>query len=207
MGSVRNRPNAAVTSNDMLGSVKTLVSIVVPLFVLTGTPFLSSASTLIHHPTAGYVTSIEGLDVDGTLYDATFHPGKTFNDLWSSFVPGGLFDRDPLFWGNAGLAEEAGNAILVALGDSERTSATEDRFRVPWEFHLPAAVINSTGDGRAELNVDELQTSDLWVAEYTVPINSPYVSFEASTIPVPGAFWLVSTGLLGLISVARRKAA
>jgi len=206
MDSVRNRVNPAVTSDDMLGPVKTLISTMVPLLIFTGTPLLSNASTLIHHPADGYVTSIEGLDVSGTLYDATFHPGRTFNDLWSSRVLGGRFDRDPLFWGNAGLAEEAGNAIMAALGDSERTSADGDRFRVPWEFHLPAAVINSIGDGRAELNVDELQT-DLWVAEYTVPTNSPYVSFEASTIPLPGAFWLYSAGLLGLVSVARRKAA
>ncbi len=158
---------------------------------------------------AAVVSTINGLDIGGTLYDVTIHnnPEMTFNELWDSNDDGifgndsSVFNAQPIFWGNQALAISAVQAIITHLGVSDITSFNQssDFAFVPYGF-TPSGSIQIATDGNPAPGIDVTITALALDNE-----NAKWVSFEAA-VPVPAAAWLFASGLLGLVGFARRKA-
>ncbi len=163
------------------------------------------------------INPISGLDIGGTKYDVTFHSGSTFNELWDGDDDGNwggggsVFDEPPTFWGDQAGAKQAAQAIIDYLGDTSETPPYGDGFGVPFATQDPSGSLVPGNDiivyfvdaNQLSLVVDVL---DPWQNnDYNYLTFWPYASFQTSEVPVPPAFWLYGTGLLGLIGAARRR--
>ncbi len=204
---------------------------IVNLFLLTvisGTPLLSNAATLITDPGDGHVTSILGLQVGSSFYDATFEPGSpSFNSLWDADGDkifgndSSTFNQAPMFWGDSASAQIAAQAIMDALGSSAFNYAGTpvlyggvwhsccDSFIVPYDFSGATNmwVWYESSPLLTAPTFDSLLDRDWFEVTYA-DFGAPYVSFEISAaVPLLGAFWLFGSGLLGLVGIARRKKA
>lgn len=159
----------------------------------------TASAALVHQdPGTGYVTSITGLDIDGTLYNATFHTGVPFFDIWPK---GGL---DPV------AGQVAANAIAAILGTSERTDAAGD------SFHIPVGIDDNAGTTTFHTLTDldnQLAVDVIGGAMFDIPHTGgadrnwypadPLVSFSA--VPVPAAFPLMGSALLCLAALSGRR--
>ena len=176
---------------------------------------------------AALVSQLLGLDIDGTLYDVTFHtdPGDSFMALWDADNDGvfgggsSVFSTAPLFWGDQSGSLLASNAITAALGSIDWVVNGDfyDRILVPWgasvcstgaSTGLTTAVecIRQAGDSNVAAAVDN--STFLSITQEDFDRNDiRYASFAVSAVPVPAAVWLFGSGLLGLVGVARRKKA
>jgi len=128
--------------------------------------------TLIHDPSTGYVTSILGLDVNGDLYNATLHLDKQWVELASG--------SDPI-WGNPALAMAAANAVMDALGDSERTHEGGDGFTIPTDSEPSsdaAPMLGVVSDIYNRLDVDVIGTGTLWCGPCEADV---FVTFAVAT--------------------------
>lgn len=161
---------------------------------------------------ATLVTQISSLDIGGTLYDVTFHTGASFNSLWDANNDGVFDGTAPTFWGDQSGAQAAAAAIILALGVSNTTDTAfggSDSFYVPYGSQygsLSAGPENilTYADAVTSAGVDSITTAQQF--DGNALSGYPYVTFTPS-VPVPAAVWLFGSGLLGLIGVARRKAA
>lgn len=174
---------------------------------------------------AALVSQLLGLDIDGTLYDVTFHTdsGDSFMALWDADNDGvfgggsSVFSTAPLFWNDRPGAELASSAIIAALGSIDWViddASTFDRILVPYGatacggafIDLTAAVecISHIGDQNPAPGIDS--SGNLSIASEDIDRSDfRYASFTVSEVPVPAAAWLFGSGLLGLIGVARKK--
>lgn len=166
---------------------------------------------------AALVTNINGLLIDGTLYDVTFHSngggqtGVSFNGLWDGDdnqmfgSDSSTFDTMPTFFGDEAGANLAAIAIAAALGGVNTTSNNSDRFAVPFMFAsiTSGTVVRSRIDGNTDSMTDTITEGAIAVG--TGPARAPFVSFTPTVVPVPAAVWLFGSGLIGLIGLARRK--
>jgi hypothetical protein len=164
---------------------------------------------------AAVINPINNLNIDGTLYNVTFHTGVSFNALWDGnddgvFGGGGsVFSSEPTFWNDSTGAASVTDAIMLYLGTTGETTATYDGFLVPYGSLLGGL---SAGQEGIRSMTDEANTSLItdvadsrnYVDNASV-LGRPYASFEAVAVPVPAAIWLFGSGLLGLIGIARRK--
>lgn len=166
---------------------------------------------------AALVASISSLNIDGTLYDVTFHvaDATSFAELWDSDGDGifgevgdtSVFNAQPTFWGDATGAANAATAITAYLGTADWTSSfLTDKFFVPYEFAFGGPSIATYTDNNGALATDGLGITTIGGASTDTMCCSsigPYASFQA--VPVPAAVWLFGSGLLGLIGISRRK--
>lgn len=164
---------------------------------------------------------ILGLDIGGTLYNVTFHnqAGESFNALWDADDDGvfgggtSVFSVAPTFWGNEAGVLAARDAIMAFLGTTDQTTGTSDSFFVPWGGSdggttLTAGLdfINSAYDNAWSPSIDvplSLPVMPDWDSAFYYA--SPYASFEAVVVPLPGALWLFMAAVGGL-GLVRRKA-
>jgi hypothetical protein len=157
---------------------------------------------------AALVTQLLGVDVNGSLYDVTFHDAS-FNDLWDGDndgvfeSDGSLFDSQPAFWGNASDALVAAQAIMARLGLVDTTSGIGDGFAVPWQI-VNEPYIRSVTDAFGTPGGDKIEIRDLLD---TLNYNFPYASFASpvSAVPVPAAVWLFGAALIGFIGMSKRR--
>ena len=93
-------------------------------FVMTAALWLPGSTQ------AALISTLENIDIEGVLYNITFHtdPGfRTFNQIWDADGDGifggstSLFDAAPTFWGNESGARSAATAIMAALGTGDWT--------------------------------------------------------------------------------------
>jgi len=182
---------------------------------LLGALYAFALVILANTAQAALVTQLSGLDIGGTLYDVTFHTGsgETFNALWDADGNGVFDGAAPTFWGNQAGAQAAAAAIMAALGTTDTTVGGfpgSDSFYVPYgtvgpplsSFPDSINVYTDTITNAGSDSLVTLPTSD----NYDPTQFYPYATF-AVVVPVPAALWLFGSGLLGLIVVARRKAA
>lgn len=156
-------------------------------------------AALVHQdPGTGYVTSITGLDIDGTLYNATFHSGVPLFDIWPTHA------LDPVPYASAA------TAIADALGTSEQTDAAGD------SFHIPVSIDDNAGTTTFHTLTDldsRLAVDVIGSASFDIPHTGgldqawypadPLVSFSA--VPLPAALPLLGSALLCLAGVTGRR--
>ncbi|MEN8762128.1 MAG: VPLPA-CTERM sorting domain-containing protein [Thiogranum sp.] len=142
--------------------------------------------------------SIEGSgftdNTDGGTFTTTWDPAilqlasfTIANPPWDvSFVT----DSDP----NDGLLDS------VFLATSPIGGAGPD-------FLIGTLTFDVVGDGSTLVSMTDDPLFGGWVAPGAVPIAVTYQGATVSTVPVPAAVWLFGSGLLGLVGIARRKAA
>ena len=170
---------------------------------------------------AALMNPIMGLNIDGTVYNVTFHE-DSFNALWDADDNGAfgggasVFSSAPTFWGDPTGAQAATKAIIVALGNTDTTTTyPSDAFQVPFyggdsttALHAGIETIYSAIDSNIITDSDPLDPNygqDDSFISYTCLF--PYASFEVATVPIPAAIWLFGSGLLGMIGIARRQKA
>ncbi len=200
-----------------------LITVAFALIYFTAFPALSSAATLHYNDPVqeDYVTSITGLSILGTIYDATFHSTQlSFNDLWDGDGDGvfgndnSVFNAAPTFWiptntNSTQPVTAAAAAVLNALGSSAHTTPLQqhiygDLFMIPY---LSIGCLGGQceirvgGDRDAQLNSALLDISGSLTTHKSSII--PLVSF--SPVPVPAAVWLFGTALVGLFGFTRKK--
>ena len=170
------------------------------------------------------VTSLSNLNIGGTFYNATFHDGKPFDDLFDADnnavfndADGSMFDRDPTFWKNPTLALAAANTIAAALGSDDHTSTSSgptgivlsDEFFVPFEIISTSPVIHNfqgAGDENTALSVESVVGSE-FIGQSQV--DAPIVTFQrvSTTVPLPSTLALTGLvlGIMGFMGRRRRE--
>lgn len=174
---------------------------------------LAKAGTL-QFGSDGEVIAIDGLNIQGTDYDVTFHKDKSFNDLFGTFDLDS--QGDPTFWNDANGANDATDSIMFALGDSNytwkddnhTTQSEWDLFLVPYFSNLTGAFRGVTDigvqlnqdirfDGGAQWNINQAPPSDgniIW----------PIATFTPTAVPEP--LTILASGIaLGLGFLVNRK--
>jgi hypothetical protein len=170
---------------------------------------------------AALVSQLSGVNVDGTLYDVTFHtdPFDSFNALWDGNddglfgVDGSLFDTAPTFWGNQIGAMAAVTAVMSALGTEDTLSSRFpwDAFQVPYQYHNPPTHdrvlvwIDSYNDPLVDEGSQSLARDNSPVEPHVKAGAPPYATFTPTAVPVPAAVWLFGSALIGLVGVSKRK--
>ncbi|RLJ22012.1 hypothetical protein DJ030_02725 [bacterium endosymbiont of Escarpia laminata] len=206
-----NHPDPRTNHLGMSSTIKRFFSLL-SLLILAGTPQLATSAILVYDST-GTVTDITGLKIDGVTYDATFHLGLSFNDIWGNYddlIFGNddtsLLNRAPAFWGNLTGSSRARDQVMIALGSQAWTYISpggyhSDYFVVPDApyFIDPQNLFHGRNDGDSDPMYD-LRDSNAWHYA-TVYQGIPYVSFE---VPEPGIFGLFCFAFASF-GFARRK--
>ena len=182
-------------------------------FLLIGLALLGISVTSAK---ATIFSAIDDLNINGTLYDVTFHPGSSFIELWDAngdfdFSDGGtLGPGGPTFWDDEPGATAAAAAIMSFLGDEHETAGFQgDGFVVPFGIFVVGAVVTDfvlvAWDNDSAVGVDTLISGSGFFND-DVLTGNPYASFTTSSaVPVPAAVWLFGTALVGFIGMSRRR--
>lgn len=164
---------------------------------------------------AALITSLSNVNIDGTLYNVTFHAGQSFNDLFDndgdkSFTDsdGSEFNRAPHFWGDEAGAMSAANAIIAALGDTDLTNSFAngsftDSFNIPFEINANnTSRYRGYGDEFTDPANDNLRSIS---ATFTgTHGNFPVATFQK--VPTPPTIALIGLvlGIMGFMGRQRR---
>ncbi len=145
-----------------------------------------------------YITAVEDFVYGGATYDVEFKYG-TFNAVFGSTIPE--------FWGDStpDIHEDIGLALCQAFNDAgHQTKIIRDGSNATSTFYLPIGEgTNSTLYDFEGFRNDTPPWS--WSNTYTeVGKGSVLGMFAVFTpVPIPGAVWLLGSGLIGLVGVRR----
>lgn len=165
---------------------------------------------------AALITSLNNLNIGGTLYNAQFNVGFSFNELFDADAnkifgdDSSMFNRAPTFWGDQTSAILASNAIITALSQNDYTVVTpsnnlSDSFIIPWGFHATPALYVAITDGSTSL-VNDLSDGRFPRRNETLP-SRPLVTFKlaSSSIPTPPTLALTGLALGIMVFMGRRR--
>ena len=168
--------------------------------------FLAIATNEVN---AAAVSSIYGLDINGTAYDVTFHSLTTFQALWDNDADktfgdndGSMFNTAPTFWGDPAMAEIAASQILNYLGSTHTVNGGGDAFYVPYEWG-PSTTVTIAGDAHPSPETEIFTTTS--GVDYESVTAGGFASFTITAVPLPATLWLFGSGLLGLVGISRHQ--
>lgn len=142
---------------------------------------------------SGYVTGINGLEVNSVSYNVDF-VYNSYNQIWSSSTPE--------FWADASGAEIAVLAINTVLNDDAIPppvilDASGTRYFVPWRWDGAATLIETKYGQRFDSG---------WSTSSPLKTD-PNFSYHYATfsqVPIPGAIWLLGSGLIGIVGIRKK---
>lgn len=150
--------------------------------------------------------------------DTVADPGNVFGlNLGDTITASGTFDDAVLTGGtgNISFGDGSGNSITLNVGSI--TYIASDDYDFGSGYPILSLVsggfdgLNFGTDPYATISFDSLDfVFDGYQDEgFTLTLSGTWdgASFQMSPVPVPAAVWLFGSGLLGLVGIARRKAA
>jgi hypothetical protein len=120
--------------------------------------------------------------------------GLTPNSIFDIVLYNGFFAQEYSIVGQPGV----GTASTVPDADSPTTTDFPNWVEGVEYARLDSATSDANG---------QLQIQDLPIAGGLFGVNSALAGLQLHVVPIPSAIWLFGPGLLGLIGLARRKAA
>lgn len=198
-----------IEEKEMIKRKSLIQSLFLAALMISATIGTVNAATVVLDVTTA--TGITGLDIDPgpdvTLYDVDFvqttaealygiHPATTFP---FSLAESSDVNNAILAALDASAATSVGPASGVGNNDTSYAfmySSADDRGNISFLGHGGSFVFGGAGWGDSS-PVTAADTAVLVYADFT----------PSSVVPVPAAVWLFGSGLLGLIGIARRKAA
>lgn len=156
------------------------------------------------------LTGINGVDVDGTLYDVTLNDVWTGIDLYgSTFAQNATVALDDLF--------SDGGALDGSVYDSGLNFGCENPNDCHW-YTVTSVSTSAIGTwlftnyGTEHLGADTYRSygDSITASLSNGSTNIAFLEWtesKVSAVPVPAAAWLFCSGLLGIVGMARRKAA
>jgi len=143
-------------------------------------------SATVHYNGTHRVTSITGLEVSSVLYNVDFF-NDSYNDIWPSGTPE--------FWADetgAGSAQSAINTVLTGEGGPGILDMMGIEYHIPFQYVDSGPNIDTKRSFRDKVG---------WI-EVIPGIDDYYATFSA--VPIPGAVWLLGSGLIGIVGVRRK---
>ena len=139
-------------------------------------------------------TEFLDLSLNGINYDVTVIWEQSFDSVYSI---------DPLFWGDQNGAQNAALTLMTELiNDNYQvgTSLIGPFILTPYELNAFTIVSRTVNLGAQGLAIDSSSSERTTSWDYV-----GYTVWEASAVPIPAAVWLFGSGLIGLVSLAKRK--
>lgn len=149
---------------------------------------------------ATVINSLSGVVVNGTEYNAYFHAGKSYNDIWGG--ASSLLNRDPMFLNDRKSARRAVFRIAYLMDSKDQTEPGTDRMIVPFSLS-GTSVYGFVDTDPSAGDIFTIGSTNVYSREG--PFNHPYVSFELAQVPVPAALYLFISGLAGLGLIAKNR--
>jgi len=160
------------------------------------------------------VTGLQGLDVNGTLYDVVLeylaNPGTDPDDTRDFFVPATLEDHGDASTAAAALAAAISDltenpTMAAATPPGGGTLETRQNFVIPYLYGTGTAIC----DGTCVVRVLHLFGGN-WIGnDGTVDVGSSviFAKFleQPAAVPVPPAVLLFGSGIVALAGLARRR--
>lgn len=161
--------------------------------------------------TSSYAATVVGpVDSINGINGLAFSDNSQTYNLSVSFMSGSynsvFSNSTPTFENNQTGGLAATLAIIDALNAAHVTNMAGGS-----SFYVPTAGLNQSGNFGMYMfypNGVQLWNQGTYVSpSYTANLSFNFAVFTPAPIPVPAAAWLLGSGLLGLVGVARRKAA
>lgn len=168
----------------------------------------ASHAALVIEDASGDAIGINGLIVGGNLFNVDFAFG-IYNDIFGAGQPA-------TFFGRPDLAEEAANAINLALEGSGGPSegyvdycriadggTTKTSYFIPYEFTSSTNSIVRGVKGDLVFGKDWriLSTQS---SEIAGSGSGEMFAASFTPVPLPAAVWLLGSGLLGIVGIRRK---
>ena len=163
---------------------------------------VSTAATVIYD--GSVATGIENIVVDGMLYDVSFVYGN-YDSNW--------IDETPTFYGgtstdayNAGISiDQALNSktTIPLIGPSSTLSSVG--YAIPYEDSSTLGFVNIFNHQMGAVNAGEWGYFSASNVSKFDSFHYYWAKFNGGTpIPIPGAVWLLGSGLIGIVGVRRK---
>ena len=174
----------------------------------------------------GYLTGIDEVDINGTLYDVTFKTDSAQELYYDEGTDTWSFDF------SSGMAQAASTALMAIINSEStydldpwlvygmRNTSASTRIMTPYGthdynnadgLHIDAWTVQNYGKWDEYDSVGNWRFSATLEADPETDKLSDWSSFvyaswseQTSTVPVPGSLSLLGLGLLGLTGVRRR---
>ena len=162
-------------------------------------------AAVVYNEDETVATGIQGLLVDGVLYDVSFVYGN-YDSFWSATEP-------PTFYGgtstdayNAGLSiDQALNSEspIPLIGPSSVLKSLG--YAIPYEDCSNSRFVNIFYHQMGAENAGKWGFfSDTFVSKFD-SFNYRWAKFDGGTpVPIPGAVWLLGSGLIGIVGIRRK---
>ena len=150
----------------------------------------------------GFVDSIEDISIGDVVFNVSVVRDNTFSEVFNLSDP----NKTPYFWNNPSGAENAANEIASSLEDV--AGIINDSFFIPFKIDelFPGSDMFLFGWADSSGTPSNDPIAESLTALDSVMSTTGFAVFDEITVPIPAAFWLFGSALLGLRLIKRKKA-